>query len=732
MTMSELLDDIGQLLQASEPGSAARTGADDSALQSGRPAGATQAHLVLMADHAGRALWTEQSPDEGTPAEAGETPGGEVSELCAALAERLRQRKTCRFSCRYAGKQAVGVGLRLGRGAESLLVGAVFDRLSDQHVQEEMDAARLLVSALAGALQLSRQRIAHLSCRVEHLRNEQQALRTSHAEALTAAISEREQRVKEQEEHVRQLRAVMMMAADGIVTADEQGRIESFNEHACSIFGYSAEEAIGRPVTILIPPEQREQHRRALKRWARKGDDQPATFRREVIAQRKDGSRFPLDLAVSRVNFGPRRIFTAIMRDISQRKKAEEELRRLHVQNELILNSAGEGICGLSRQGKIIFANPAAARMLGWSVEELVGRPLHQTAHHSHPDGRPLAEEDCPVCAPLAGRPSKPLAEYFFWRKDGTSFPVEYTCTPIGRGEELSGAVLTFRDITERRALEAQLHQAQKLESIGQLAAGIAHEINTPTQYIGDNAHFLQESFEGLARVIEQCRRLGEALKSGSQLGEAAEAVLDAMEEADAEFLLEEIPAAIRQSLEGVERVSKIVRSMKEFSHPGGEEKQAVDLNRAIESTLTISRNEWKYVADTETHLQPNLPLVMCLPGEINQVILNLVVNAAHAIGERVGDSGQKGKITVTTCGRDGWVEIRISDTGTGIPEAIRSKVFDPFFTTKPVGRGTGQGLAIAHSVIVEKHGGTITFETKEGHGTTFIIRLPVEPPEAP
>jgi len=686
MTMSELLDDIGQLLQASEPGSAARTGADDSALQSGRPAGATQAHLVLMADHAGRALWTEQSPDEGTPAEAGETPGGEVSELCAALAERLRQRKTCRFSCRYAGKQAVGVGLRLGRGAESLLVGAVFDRLSDQHVQEEMDAARLLVSALAGALQLSRQRIAHLSCRVEHLRNEQQALRTSHAEALTAAISEREQRVKEQEEHVRQLRAVMMMAADGIVTADEQGRIESFNEHACSIFGYSAEEAIGRPVTM----------------------------------------------AVSRVNFGPRRIFTAIMRDISQRKKAEEELRRLHVQNELILNSAGEGICGLSRQGKIIFANPAAARMLGWSVEELVGRPLHQTAHHSHPDGRPLAEEDCPVCAPLAGRPSKPLAEYFFWRKDGTSFPVEYTCTPIGRGEELSGAVLTFRDITERRALEAQLHQAQKLESIGQLAAGIAHEINTPTQYIGDNAHFLQESFEGLARVIEQCRRLGEALKSGSQLREAAEAVLDAMKEADAEFLLEEIPAAIRQSLEGVERVSKIVRSMKEFSHPGGEEKQAVDLNRAIESTLTISRNEWKYVADTETHLQPNLPLVMCLPGEINQVILNLVVNAAHAIGERVGDSGQKGKITVTTCGRDGWVEIRISDTGTGIPEAIRSKVFDPFFTTKPVGRGTGQGLAIAHSVIVEKHGGTITFETKEGHGTTFIIRLPVEPPEAP
>jgi len=729
--MSELLDDIGQLLRASAPGPAEGPAADDLTLRTSQSAGATQACLLLVADHTGRALWTEQWPGQETLAKAGEPPGGEVSELCGALAGQLRQRKTCWFSCQYAGKQAVAIGLRLGEGAESLLVGAVFDRLPDQRVQSEIDAAWVLVGALTGALQLSRQRIAHLSCRVEHLRNEQQVLRTSHSEALTAAINEREQRIKEEEEHVRQLRAVMMMAADGIVIVDEQGRIESFNEHACSIFGYSADEVIGRPVTILTPPDEREQYRRLLKRWARKGDEH-LTLRREIIARRKDGSRFPLDLAVSQVNIGPRRIFTGIIRDISERKRAEEELRRLHMQNELILNSAGEGICGLDRQGKIIFANPSAARMLGWSVEELVGRPLHQTAHHSHLDGRPLAEEDCPVCRLLAGRSSKPLTEDFFWRKDGTSFPVEYTCTPIGQGEEISGAVFTFRDITERRALETQLRQAQKLESIGQLAAGIAHEINTPTQYIGDNAHFLQEGFEGLARVIEQCRRLDEAFQAGAEPREAAQGVLDAMQEADAEFLLEEIPAAIRQSLEGVQRVTKIVRSMKEFSHPGGEEKQAVDLNRAIENTLIISRNEWKYVAETETDLQPDMPLVMCLPGEVNQVILNLVVNAAHAIAEKVDDSGQKGKITVTTRSQNGWVEIRISDTGTGIPEAICSKVFDPFFTTKPVGRGTGQGLAIAHSVIVEKHGGMITFETKEGHGTTFIIRLPVEPSETP
>ena len=211
----------------------------------------------------------------------------------------------------------------------------------------------------------------------------------------------------------------------------------------------------------------------------------------------------------------------------------------------------------------------------------------------------------------------------------------------------------------------------------------------------------------------------------------AVTAVVDSAAQADTEYLLEEIPRAIRQSLEGLERVAKIVRSMKEFSHPGGEEMQAIDLNRAIESTLTVSRNEWKYVADVATDFDPQLPMVDCLPGEINQVVLNLIVNAAHAIADKVRDAaGQRGTITVRTC-RDGdWATIAVADTGTGIPLAIQGRVFDPFFTTKEVGRGTGQGLAIAHSVVTDKHGGTIRFESQPGEGTTFFIRLPIHAPE--
>jgi signal transduction histidine kinase len=192
--------------------------------------------------------------------------------------------------------------------------------------------------------------------------------------------------------------------------------------------------------------------------------------------------------------------------------------------------------------------------------------------------------------------------------------------------------------------------------------------------------------------------------------------------------LQKQIPRAIQQSQEGNKRVASIVLAMKQFSHPESAEKTRVDLNAAIASTITVSRNEWKYVADLITEFDAGLSGVNCLPGELNQVILNIIVNAAHAIADVVKDGSEgKGKITVTTRQDGDWAEIRIGDTGTGIPEKVRSRVFDPFFTTKGVGKGTGQGLAIARNVIVDKHGGTLTFETETGKGTTFIIRLPIE-----
>jgi signal transduction histidine kinase len=294
------------------------------------------------------------------------------------------------------------------------------------------------------------------------------------------------------------------------------------------------------------------------------------------------------------------------------------------------------------------------------------------------------------------------------------------------------GVLILGRDITERKLLESQLAQAQKLEGIGQLAAGIAHEINTPLQYVGDNARFLGECFVEISTALEAYARLLAAAEEGAIAPEVLGEAKSALEEADIEYLCEEVPRAIQQSLEGVERVTRIVRAMRDFSRPGVEEKTAIDINEAIVSTLTISRNEWKYVAEMETDFAADLPPVPCLAGELNQVILNLIINAAHAIAEAVGDgSGGKGTITIGTRCDGEWVEIRVRDTGTGIREKIRPRVFDPFFTTKEVGRGMGQGLSIAHSVIVDKHGGEIRFETETGKGTCFIIRLPLGPTQA-
>jgi len=288
-------------------------------------------------------------------------------------------------------------------------------------------------------------------------------------------------------------------------------------------------------------------------------------------------------------------------------------------------------------------------------------------------------------------------------------------------------------EIAERERMQHELVRAQKLESIGHLAAGIAHEINTPAQYVGDNTRFLQEAFGDFDNLFGKFDRLLQAAKQGNLTDELVAEVEAAVHEADVDYLTEEAPKAIGQSLEGIERVADIVRAMKEFSHPGNGQKQAIDLNRAIQSTLTVSRNEWKYVAELVSDFAPDLPLVPCLPGDFNQVILNLVVNAAQAIADVVGDgSTDKGTLTVRTRHDRNWAEIRVEDTGTGIPEDIREHVFDHFFTTKDVGKGTGQGLTIAHSIVVEKHGGTIAFETAVGRGTTFIVRLPITEPAGP
>jgi PAS domain S-box-containing protein len=277
------------------------------------------------------------------------------------------------------------------------------------------------------------------------------------------------------------------------------------------------------------------------------------------------------------------------------------------------------------------------------------------------------------------------------------------------------------RDITDRTAREAQFHQESKLESLGRLSAGLAHEINSPIQFVGDNARFLAEAYQDLIRIVLFYRGL---LDSADPMSwDERRARLRVAEEGiEFDYLQTEIPRAVEQTLHGIERVATIVRAMKTFSHPGHQEQVPADLNEALAATVTVTRHQVNSVADLQLELA-DLPPVRCNIADLNQVFLNLIVNAADAIA----DTGEPGVIGVSTAVDGEHVTIAISDTGGGIPDEVRSKIFDPFFTTKDVGRGSGQGLPLVRAVVQEGHAGTLTVETRVGSGTTFTMRLPID-----
>jgi signal transduction histidine kinase len=418
-----------------------------------------------------------------------------------------------------------------------------------------------------------------------------------------------------------------------------------------------------------------------------------------------------------------------ISRNITEFKQAEEALRQKSARIEAQLNSSIEGIIVVDPQGKKVLQNQRCIDL--WKIPAHIAEfeeDAKQFQHILKMVKNP--EQFAKKVAHLNNHPEETSRDEIELI-DGAILD-RYSAPVLGKDGQNYGRIWAFHDITERKqaeqsrqALEIQLRHGQKLESIGQLAAGIAHEINTPTQYIGDNTRFLSDAFTDLNALLALHEKLTAA--TPETIPTVVAEIQAAAGRVDCAYLRDEIPRAIQQSLEGVDRVAKIVRAMKEFSHPGTEEKTPVDINHAIEVTLAVSHNEWKYVAEVKNDFDPALPTVPCLPGELNQVFLNLIVNAAHAIADVVGPDGNtKGLITIRTRRDVDWVEVRIQDNGSGIPEVARPRMFEPFFTTKGVGKGTGQGLAIAHSVIVKKHSGTIHFETETGKGTTFIIRLPL------
>ncbi|MCC7262463.1 MAG: hybrid sensor histidine kinase/response regulator [Candidatus Latescibacteria bacterium] len=311
---------------------------------------------------------------------------------------------------------------------------------------------------------------------------------------------------------------------------------------------------------------------------------------------------------------------------------------------------------------------------------------------------------------------------------------VDYVTKPFNPPELLKRVQTHLELALLRRDLEkqveektSQLLQAQRLESMGQLAAGIAHEVNSPMQFIGNNTDFLSQALEELAALRRQYHQLYEQARIGGAVApELLEKMAVALEACEVEYLDSETERALGKIQEGVKRVVEIVEGMRELAHPGGREKVAADLNHLVHSAITVCRNEWKYVADLTLDTDPGLAPVQCFPGELSQCIVNLVVNAAHAIAEAAGPGGAKGQIGVSLRPAGPWAEIRVEDNGTGIPPEVQPRIFDFLFTTKEFGKGTGQGLSLVQRVIRDHHAGEVCFETAMGKGTTFLLRLPL------
>jgi len=443
-----------------------------------------------------------------------------------------------------------------------------------------------------------------------------------------------------------------------------------------------------------------------------------------------DGKTCWYSLEASRGSLGNGLGFVIQILDITSKMATKQRLHRIEQLFKASTENALNLFCILDPESRIQYCSPSYQRNFGI----LPGDWEHQSyPSRIHDEDREVFLGHMKFCK-KAGL--SPLFEYRFRSKDGSWKFLEGRASLADAisGDPVS-LLLISKDITlrkeaerERSLMEIQLRHGQKMEAIGQLSAGIAHEINTPTQYISDNLRFLEDSFTELCETLSKETDFLKVHQEASPTSAEIQDLLEWIQSKDFDYLLQEVPKALRQSVEGLERVSTIVQAMKAFGHPGVEGRTLVDLNQAIDTTLLVAKNEWKFVAEVEKAFDPDLPLVDCYPGEINQVFLNLLINAAHAIADQVGDSERLGCIRIQTRRADDQVEVRVSDTGTGIPEKIRDQIFLPFFTTKAVGRGSGQGLSIVHSVIA-KHGGSVSFETETGKGTCFIVKLPIQRP---
>jgi PAS domain S-box-containing protein len=512
-------------------------------------------------------------------------------------------------------------------------------------------------------------------------------------------------------------------APNAVLVVDGDGAILFANACSERTFGRTRSELSGTHFDALLASECRSSWREEFLGFLAAPKAPQPVERRGRIGLRNSGQRFPIELALGQFHATGGPLAVVVVRDVTEQKSSEKRQSLAVVEAQValerldsLLEFAPAFILVVNRQGNIEFINRTLPQ---YTRKGTIGTSWLQ---YFQPDRHQFMETTLRTVYETG---STEVYELNTPGPDGVPVWFESHIAPMRIDGQIVGAVLVSQNVTERKRTHVELLAGRHMALLGTLAAGIAHEINTPVQFVGDSIHFLRDTAKDLLDLLDKIQRLHREALAGMPIGEMVSAAAKAEEEADLSYVRQNMPQAFETSIGGLNQVATIVRSLKDFAHPSDKEMAPTDLNRAVQNSLTIATNEYKYVATLKMDLG-DLPPVTCHANEIGQAVLNITVNAAHAIGDVVKGTDRRGLITVRTW-RDGdSAMISIHDTGGGIPEEIRTRIFDPFFTTKEVGKGTGQGLAIAWSVVKERHMGQLTFETKMGEGTTFFIRLSI------
>jgi PAS domain S-box-containing protein len=540
-----------------------------------------------------------------------------------------------------------------------------------------------------------------------------------------------EARTKERCQSEAEARAVFDSSLDAIIIVDERGTVLQFNPEAAKMFGICAEEAVGQPVSeIVIPLQMRDHHETVWQRDFTKGESRILDQRNRVTACRRDGQEFPAELAVLRIVTGGLVRFVACIRDVTQEIERERELEEAVRESQdgqafldQVLNHIPACVFWKDRESRYLGCNAAFATAAGLeSPGEVIGKTDFDLPW-SREQSEGFRANDKAVIR--SGTPQLQVEEEPLTASGETNTVLTCKVPLIDATGETVGVLGIYSDITERKQLELRVAQSSKMQSLGQLAAGIAHEINTPMQCVVGNVEFLKNCYERLFEIVHVCLQMVDPPSLAWE--ERRTYIEDFIESKRFNYIMEQVPQAMDEADQSVKRVIEIVQAMKAMSHPGTRNRVGLDINSLLHSAATISRNRWKYCAELVEEFD-SLPEIQAMPADLSQVFLNLIVNAADAIAEKfTSETTIQGRITVRTRLLGKFVCVEVEDNGVGIPESIRHKVFDPFFTTKEVGKGTGQGLAIVYDVIANRHQGSIEVTSQLGEGTKFILLLPVE-----